>query len=316
MEDFRSSKKQNDKEVDSSREIKEKKKENTLKKREESTLDFVTFLEKQKLESQEENPGKASLPHFDLELSTLNCFCHHNGLVEASQMEDPKVFDVIQLLGRKITKCSSLHHVEKACNSNSHDPINSDNNDSNNDHSNNDHSAGVKSRVVKDSTTKVTPTPASTSAPVNISKTGTTTTSTNTTLSSITTTSSTTTTAGANNVTEEGKREGSNDVCLRVAVKHPSKTWKHKLENRNPISPVSLTGTLNSRMCIPTKLEAESVDSVANRLHAFLCGFHRQWIGNTGSCKLRRNCAEWRDGEEIMEEEEEEAGKEDDIMGL
>jgi len=57
--------------------------------------------------------ASASFPK--LELSSLNCFCHHNGLVEASLMEDPKVYDVIRLLGQRITKCNSLNHVDKAC---------------------------------------------------------------------------------------------------------------------------------------------------------------------------------------------------------
>ena len=33
-------------------------------------------------------------------------------------MDDPKVFDVIQLLGRKTTRCSSLRDVIVACNNN------------------------------------------------------------------------------------------------------------------------------------------------------------------------------------------------------
>jgi len=56
-------------------------------------------------------------------------------------------------------------------------------------------------------------------------------------------------------------------------------------------------------MCIPESLNAASVEDVADRLHAFLCGYHHQWIkGDSGSCKLRRNCAEWSDGKEEVED--------------
>ena len=71
---------------------------------------------------------------------------------------------------------------------------------------------------------------------------------------------------------------------------------------------------MNSRMCIPSSLKATSIDAVAERLHAFLCKFHDQWIlGNAGSCVLRRNCDEWSDGGGEVEVEKEEMDEDTEI---
>ena len=111
-------------------------------------------------------------------------------------MEDPKVYDVIQLLGKKFSECNSLSQVTEACyendsikrNNGGENAEKSNENGSRNKSSRNGDSDGVSSR------------------------------------------------SGESDSSNGRSRSGDgleNDVCLRVAVKHEAEKWRELIQRKN-----------------------------------------------------------------------------------